>query len=120
MKHTSKKQHLFSVTKSDCTFKYYKGSGPGGQKRNKTENCCQCTHKASGAQGSSEDGKSKEQNQKQAFKRMTETTKFKLWMNKEILRITGELEKIEEKVSYELENHVKIEGKDEKGNWHEI
>ncbi len=33
------KQLLFSVTKKDLRIDYYKGTGSGGQKKNKTENC---------------------------------------------------------------------------------
>ena len=33
------KEKLFTVTANDCTWTYYRGSGPGGQKKNKTSNC---------------------------------------------------------------------------------
>ena len=47
---------LFSVTAGDCKWDYYRGTGSGGQKKNKTSNCVRCTHTASGAVGKSEDG----------------------------------------------------------------
>ena len=46
---------LFSVTAKDCRFDYYRGSGAGGQHRNKTESAVRCTHLASGAVGQAED-----------------------------------------------------------------
>lgn len=113
-----KKKLLFSVTAKDCRWDYYRGTGKGGQKRNKTENCCRCTHLASGAVGKAEDGKSKEHNKKTAFKRMVSTKKFKDWLRLESSRATGELAAIQEKVDAMMhESNLKIEGKDEEGRW---
>lgn len=98
----TKKELLFSITAKDCRWDYYKGSGAGGQKRNKTENCVRCTHKASGAVGKSEEGRSKEQNRRKAFTRMAQSAKFKAWHKVEIARRTGELQQIEEKIDREL------------------
>lgn len=97
-----KKQLLFSVTAKDCRWDYYRGSGAGGQKRNKTSNCCRCTHLDSGAVGTGESGRSKEQNKQLAFRKMAQSEKFKQWQKMEVLRITGELNKIEQKVEAEL------------------
>ena len=52
------KKLLFSVTAADCRFDYYRGSGKGGQKRNKTSSAVRCTHIASGAVGASDDTRS--------------------------------------------------------------
>lgn len=109
------KEKLFSITKSDCTFKYYKGSGGGGQKKNKTENCCQCTHKNSKAQAASEEGRSKDFNTRNAFKKMTQTKEFKAWIRLEAARQTGELRKIENQVDKEMKR-IKVEYKDN-GLW---
>jgi protein subunit release factor B len=85
------KELLFSVTRKDCRFDYYRGSGKGGQKRNKTDNCCRCTHIDSGAVGKSEEGRSKEHNRRLAFERMAETDIFKKWHKIEISRRLGHL-----------------------------
>jgi protein subunit release factor B len=58
---------------------FFRGSGKGGQKRNKTENCSRCTHIESGAQGKSESGRSKEQNKKKSVDRMVENLVFIDW-----------------------------------------
>lgn len=88
---TGERELLFSVTASDCDFNYIRGSGKGGQKRNKTSSAVRCTHKASGAVGYSEDTRSQPQNKKIAFRRMTETKEFKYWHRLEIARRTGKL-----------------------------
>ena len=85
---------LFSITEKGCKFDYYKGSGKGGQKRNKTENCVRCRHIPSGAMATSEEGRSKDLNKRRAFKKMSETKEFKIWMKREVSIISGELDKI--------------------------
>lgn len=111
-----KKKKIFSLTKKDFRWDFYKGSGSGGQKKNKTENCCRCTHEPSGAVGKSEEGRSKLQNQKKAFKRMAATPEFKKWIRIEASRITGKLAEIKKKIEYELQHNVKEEIKVD-GKW---
>lgn len=98
----STRKLLFSVSAKDCRWDYYKGSGAGGQKRNKTENCVRCTHVASGAVGKAEEGRSKEQNKRKAFRRMAESDKFKKWQRIEVARVTGRIKQIEENIEREL------------------
>lgn len=78
------KELVFSVTKNDLKFDYTKGSGAGGQKRNKTSNAVRCTHPDSGAVGYAEDTRSQTQNKQLAFKRMTESNEFKMWINRRL------------------------------------
>lgn len=102
---------ILSVTKKDCRWDYYRGSGAGGQKKNKTENCVRCTHVDSNAVGKSEKGKSKERNKKIAFRKMAQSDIFRKWIyikasfNEDVLR------KINDKISKELDdpNITKIE-----------
>lgn len=113
-----KRELIFSVTKSDCRWDYYRGSGKGGQKRNKTENCCRCTHIASGATGKSEEGRSKEQNKKRAFSRMANSDKFQDWVRIEAARQSGQLAEIEDRVERSMRPHnLILEVKDENGRW---
>jgi len=109
------KEKLFSVGKKDCVFKYYKGEGKGGQKKNKTENCCQVTHIGSGAQASSEDGRSKLHNQQKAFAKLLKTKKFKNFLMVEAARKTGELAKINEEIDKQMKK-IKVEVKED-GLW---
>lgn len=89
------RRKLFSVTAADCRFDYYRGSGKGGQKRNKTSSAVRCTHLASGAVGACEEHRSQALNKRTAFRRMTETKRFRNWSKIEIARATGRLHQAE-------------------------
>lgn len=115
----SAREVLFSVTKADCRWDYYRGSGKGGQKRNKTSNCCRCTHIKSGAVGKSEDGRSQAQNKKRAFRRMAESKEFQNWLRIEAARATGQLAEIERTVERELKNNVLVEERVD-GKWTKV
>lgn len=111
---------LFSVTAKDCRFDYYRGSGKGGQKRNKTESAVRCTHTNSGAMGQSDDTRSQHKNKVIAFRRMAETRKFEAWHKLEAARVTGKLAKIEEKVDRSMSpRNLRVDGKVD-GRWAEI
>ena len=73
------KQLLFSITKKDFDIQFTKGSGKGGQKRNKCETAVRITHTASGAVGYSESERSQGQNKKLALERLVASDKFKKW-----------------------------------------
>lgn len=110
----SEKQLLFSVTKKDLRIDYFKGSGKGGQKRNKTENCCRITHLESGAVGKSEEGRSKEHNKKLAFQRMAESEEFQKWHRIKSAEYLGLITKVEQELT---PDKLKIEIKNEEGRW---
>jgi protein subunit release factor A len=112
------KQLLFSVTAKDCRWDYYVGSGCGGQKRNKTANCVRCTHKASGAVGKSEKGRSQRQNKEKAFVHMVNTKQFKEWHRVEVMKRAGEMALIEQKVE-KMMTEIRVEGKVD-GKWESI
>lgn len=111
------KELLFSVTADDCEWDYFKGSGPGGQKRNKTENCARCKHLPSGAVGLGQNGRSKQDNKIRAFKKMIETNTFKTWHHIEICRRLGMESEIEQKVIAQMRReNLKIEHQ-QNGEW---
>lgn len=116
MKNKSREK-LFSVTAKDCRWDYFRGSGKGGQKRNKTENCARCTHEPSGAVGKSEEGRSKEQNRQRAFERMANTREFRSWIDLEARRLSGELALIDSAVENQLLRETDVQRKDENGEW---
>jgi protein subunit release factor B len=112
------KQLLFSVTKKDLRIDYYRGTGKGGQKRNKTENCCRITHLESGAVGKSEEGRSKEHNKRLALERMIATEEFQKWHKIKVAEKLGITAQIEQEVNRSIyKDNLMIEGKDENGLW---
>jgi peptide chain release factor len=110
---------LFSVTAKDCDWSYTKGTGAGGQKRNKTSSAVHCTHRPSGAKGYSEASRSQADNKRDAFQKMAASAEFKKWNHLEALRRNGMMRTIEENVAKELRK-VRVEVKDEAGRWIEV
>ena len=115
-----KKELLFSVTKDDCDWSYTKGTGAGGQKRNKTSSAVHCKHRASGAMGYSEASRSQLDNKRDAFVKMVNTPEFQKWHKIEVWKKLGVLKEIEQAVASGMDpRNLKIEiKKDDK--WVEI
>jgi len=114
------KELLFSVTAADCDWQYLRGTGPGGQKRNKTETKVRCVHRASGAVGESDLTRSQSENKKIAFRKMAESKEFASWHRIETARRMGDKMSIEEKVDIAMKPvNIKIEGRID-GKWTEI
>lgn len=87
-----KKRKWFSITAEDCEWDVFRGSGDGGQKKQKTSSGVRCTHPPSGAVGKATDSREQSVNRKTAFKRMTETGEFKSWLQ---LKIDAGLGRVE-------------------------
>lgn len=108
------KELLFSVTASDCRFDYMRGTGPGGQKRNKTESKVRCTHVASGAVGESDETRDQNKNKRLAFLKMSNTDSFKNWHRIEIAKRMGLLQGIEQFVDDAMqERNLRVEVKED-------
>jgi protein subunit release factor B len=114
----SHKQLLFTVSAHDCEWSYTRGSGNGGQKKNKTSSAVHCSHKPSGAHGYCEESRSQLQNKMTAFQRMADSKEFKTWHQMEVLRRTGIQAQIDAEVAKELKK-VKIEVRRD-GIWTEV
>lgn len=113
------KELLFSVTASDCEWKFTKGTGSGGQKKNKTSSACHCMHRPSGAHGYSEASRSQHDNKRDAFVKMANTKEFKEWHHIESLKRNGMMAVIDAEIEKSIKK-VKIEVHDENGRWKEV
>ena len=80
------REPLFSVTRKDFVITATKGSGPGGQHRNKTSSAIRIEHPASGAVGYSESHKSQHANKKAALQRLMATPEWQQWLRIESAR----------------------------------
>lgn len=117
----TERKPMFSVTAADCDWSYTKGSGAGGQKRNKTSSAVHCKHRASGAMGYSEYSRSQHDNKQDAFMKMAQTDTFQKWLKLEFMRKSGQMAEIDRAVEREMnkESNFKIEVK-ESGKWVEV
>lgn len=79
-----KKKKWFSITANDCKWQYFRGSGDGGQKRQKTSSGARCIHEPSGAVGEATDTRWQHKNRELAFKRMFDTQLFQSWLSLKI------------------------------------
>lgn len=112
---TKERKLLFSVTAKDCEWSYTKGTGAGGQKRNKTSSAVHCHHPASGARGYSEASRSQLDNKRDAFEKMANTVEFRRWNQLEAMKRMGQLEEIERQVeedmrSWNLKYETRVDG----------
>lgn len=115
----SERKLLFSVTKNDCEWSYTRGTGAGGQKRNKTSSAVHCSHRPSGAHGYSEASRSQHENKRDAFVKMAQSKEFQQWNRLEAMKRIGLLTEIDSKVDYEMLHNTKIEIRID-GKWTEV
>lgn len=117
MKNNQEKEKLFSVT--DFEVSWFSGTGAGGQYRNKHQNCCRIKHKETGIIGTGQSNRNQEANRKEAFMSVVNNPRFQVWLKtkiSDVLYNSSKEESIDDVVDREMKN-IKIEAKDEKGNW---
>lgn len=116
------KEKLFTVTASDCVWNYYRGSGPGGQRKNKTSNCARVVHEPSGAIGKGEQGRSQLENRQIAWRQMASSPAFQSWCRMKAYEISGESKTIEKAVDFELLTNTLVEAESSDGwvPWEQI
>lgn len=116
----TERQKVTIASAKDFDVSYFCGSGPGGQARNKSATGVQIIHRESGAIGRASDSRSQSDNKANAFKRLTESPKFKFWLAQKIYEI-DQHETMEQTVERELRpENLRYEIKDAAGRWEEV
>lgn len=112
------REKIVSVTANDMRWEYFRGTGAGGQKRNKTSNCVRCTHEPSGAVGEARDSRSQRENRESAFGKCVRSPAFQKWLRIETSRRTGVEMQLQDEVERQM-RAVRVERKNEDGLWEE-
>ncbi len=108
---------LFRVTLADFDESHIRGSGNGGQNRNKNSTGVRLKHRASGAVGEATDNKSQIINKREAFKRCIATPEFQAWLKKRSAEAMG-LPSVEARVAEAMqEKNITTQVLDENDRW---
>lgn len=114
------REPLFSVTRKDLEIEHFRAGGKGGQGQNKVNSGSRVRHKASGAVGEARDSRDQPVNTRNAFIRMTQTKEFQEWIKLEGMKASGLMAKIEAEVEASMtQANIKVETRDENGQWRE-
>lgn len=106
------------VTHKDCDWSFSRASGNGGQGVNKSNSKVHCKHRASGAHGSSQETRSQSANKGLAFMAMARTPEFTKWVHREVSRLTGKLQEIDEAVAEAMRpKNIRCEIRTAEGTW---
>lgn len=81
------RERIRLASKEDFDVSYFCGSGKGGQAKNKVASGVQIIHRETGAIGRASDSRSQADNKKTAFKRLLETKKMKIWLNRKLFEV---------------------------------
>ncbi len=113
------KQKLFSISKKDFDIQFFRGSGPGGQNRNKVATCVRLLHRESGVETLGVEERMQHQNKMIAFDKMVKHPKFKAWLKlktAKILHLVPTEKEIEAMVDKEMTpENLKIEVRNQEG-----
>lgn len=72
------------MTVHDCEVQHFRSGGKGGQNQNKRDTGTRVVHHPSGARGESREERSQLQNKRSAFRKMAESTQFRIWIMREL------------------------------------
>lgn len=104
------KKLLFSITKKDFKIDTFRAGGKGGQHQNKTDSGVRITHIASGAVAEGRSERSQLANKKAAFKKLTESERFKSWLRVQSAAVLQGFRNVEHKVDEMMkEENLNIE-----------
>lgn len=111
------REKLFSVTIHDCVVYTKRGSGKGGQNRNKRDTAVRIVHAPSGAIGESQEERSQLQNKRAAWHRLVGSGKFRVWLNREIWIREGLPSPEQQTEAAMAPANIRTETKDHRGRW---
>lgn len=77
---------LLTLTKDDFEFQPFRGTGNGGQNKNKVETCMRITHRPSNTTTTACVHRTQLENKKLAFEKLCKDKKFLTWLRIESLR----------------------------------
>jgi protein subunit release factor B len=101
---------LFTVTPADLREEHFRGSGNGGQKKQKTSSGVRFTHEPSGASAESEAQRSQTQNRREALRKLACHPKFTAWAKAQAAAIVEGHRSLERKIdSMMSEKNLKVE-----------
>jgi len=114
---SKQRERLLTLRRKDFEIQTFRSGGKGGQHQNKTDSGVRIIHKASGARGESRTERSQHTNKKLAFQRLTQSLKFKLWINATVAEILSG-ETLEDRVDKQMSpENLQLEIVDEDGRW---
>jgi protein subunit release factor B len=100
---------IYSLSRKNFKIETFRGSGPGGQKRNKTDSGVRITHPESGAIGRATEDRSQYKNKKVAFQRMVDSKEFQIWHKMKIGAIIQDEQILKERVERRVDEWMKPE-----------
>jgi protein subunit release factor A len=80
---------ILTITAKDFDETHIRGSGAGGQHRNKSHTGVRLVHRASGAVGEATDSREQHRNKTAAFQRLRETPEWKAWFRTAVALAAG-------------------------------
>lgn len=119
MSNSVERRLLFSVTIDDCKVSTFTVKGPGGSGKDTSNTGVRITHPESGASGVGVKHRSQHKNKIDAFKKMRNDPKFKLWHLKKTREVLDGYT-LEQKVDEAMKpENLKVEVRTEDG-WADI
>jgi protein subunit release factor A len=100
---------LFSVTKDDLKITWFSGTGNGGMNKNAHHKCCRIFHPESGVTATGQDERSREQNLRNAFKRLANHPKFQTWLKIKTAESLEDKREIERQIQQRVDQAMREE-----------
>lgn len=113
----SMRKLLFSITPTQCDLETFTVGGNGGSGKDTSNTGVRWRHWASGAVGECRETRSQHRNKIIAWGRMARSKKMQDWIRREAAQKQHKEYIIAEWIEEEIKNNVRVQIKDERGNW---